>query len=236
MKYFFCFIIILNFCFGETLRLAMAIYPPYAYVESNQYSGFGYKRVIQILTDAEIQFEIYDVPNYGRAFKDTTTGRADGFFLASQNDERDKIAILSNPISQSSWVWIIDAYSNININNKHIFKEIAKVGVQLNSNLYIWLKDNDFEIVATPSDITVLIDFLESKRVNAIFLPKIVALEILNKKGFDSNNYIIKEEKTENLGIYISKEYLKRNYDILEKINYSIEKNIEKEDLMKFKE
>lgn len=216
---------------GSLLRLDMAVYPPYASVSDNQFSGFGYDRVINILEKAGIDYVIYPVPNFGRAFKNISDDVSDGFFLASQNRERDKYAVFSDPVSVSEWTWVARVDSEIEIKKGEYFDDDVKIGVQLNSNLEIWLKSKGYKVYANPSNVESLIMFLDKKRVDVIFLPKTIFYNILKKEGKYEEDYKTVVERTRNLGIYISDKYLEDNPKTIININKAIkELNFDKFD------
>ena len=220
---FFLFIIFNNMYSMDILKLDMAHYPPYAYEESGEYLGFGFEKVIKILDETEINYVINTVPNFGRAFKNMIDYKNDGFFLASQNEHRDKYGVFSNKIETSEWTWVKKFGNESDLDNILDEKKIT-IGVQLNSNLQTWLKSKGYNIIATPSDVESLVNFLDKDRVDVIFLPKKIFLNILDKKGKSPEGYISKIEKTEDLGIYISKKYINSNPGIIDKLNEAIEK------------
>lgn len=218
---FFLFVTITFYIFPDSLlRLDMPIYPPYAYVTNNTYSGVSYQTVIKVLEKSQIDYIINPVPNFGRAFEDTKNGLSDGFFVASQNESRDEIASFSEPIGQSVWTWV--ARSNFDLEDNERLKFSANIGVQLNSNLHRWLLINKYNVTSTPSNIKLLFKLLDSNRVDVIFLPRAVALRIIYVSSLNSEDYIMKTEKTENLGIYISKEYIDANPETWDKLNKAI--------------
>ena len=64
--------------------MAMPDYPPYTYVQSGEYKGFGYEAFVSIMADLQQDFIIVPKPNYGRAVKDMQNQLVDGLFLASE--------------------------------------------------------------------------------------------------------------------------------------------------------
>lgn len=219
----FIFIIFYNVYSMDVLKLEMAEYPPYAYEENGEFSGFGVEKVIRILNETEINYVISSVPNFGRAFKNMVDTKNDGFFLASQNRYRDKYGVFSKKIETSEWTWVKKISNESYLDNILDEKKIT-VGVQLNSNLEIWLKSRGYNVIATPSDVESLVNFLDMERVDVIFLPKKIFLNVLDKKGKSPKGYMTKIEKTEDLGLYISKKYINSNPKVMDKINEAIDK------------
>lgn len=219
------FLTISYFGFGEVpLRLAMPDYPPYTYMLQNEYAGLGYELFKRVMESTDIPYLIYPVPNYGRAFQDTLLEKTDGFFLASQNPQRDVIARFSIPITKSIWTWVTYVHSDLDPMNSDSFRKKARVGVQLNSNLHTWLLKEGFRVTGAPTNIESLFKLLELNRVNAILLPKAAAMRIIKNSGLDINDFHMETESIKPLGIYISKEYLAEYPDTLKKINKAIRK------------
>lgn len=206
------------------LRLAIPDFPPYTFKKDGKTQGSGVEKVDKIMKEAGIQYTVEYRENYARVFEETKSGLADGFFLASQNAERDKIAVFSNPVFINRWCWFYPIDSTL-INPKEVnFKNKAKVGTYLNSNTHQWLIKNGYKVTGSPSNIESLIKMLKADRINVVFLAESVFLDAISKIGEKPERYkkIIQDEKP--FGIYISKEYLKKNPDVMNKVNIAINK------------
>jgi ABC-type amino acid transport substrate-binding protein len=204
------------------IQLAMPNYPPYTEIDNGKLSGFGYDLVVKIMDKAGIKMTVLPAPNYGRALEDTRQGKADGFFLASQNKERDEIAVFSSPVTTSTWLWVTLKDSKIPDFKSPEFKTTAKVGVQLNSNIHKWLTEKGYNIAGTPSDISVLLKMLKSDRVSAILLPELTFKDIVSKEGDKIETFRTGVESTFPFAIYISKSFITRNPDIMKRLNAAI--------------
>lgn len=205
------------------LRLDMAVYPPYTYVSEGKLKGYGYEFVKAVMEEAQISYAINPVPNYGRAFKDMVDGRSDGFFPASRNDDRDMYGVFSKSIDKSQWTWVVEKDSGFVLDNIENGNIDAVVGVQLNSNLHNWLISNDYKVV-TMGNVESLLRFFDSKRADIIFIPKAVFLDSLEREGRRLDEFELRIEKTRDLGIYISKDYLIDDPGIIDRINNAVEK------------
>ena len=97
------FILLLSVYAEDTLHFILPNFKPFTYQESGEFKGLGVERVSSILNNSNIPYRFTLAPNYGRAVEETRRKRSDGFFLATQNRERDEIAHFSNPILMNRW-------------------------------------------------------------------------------------------------------------------------------------
>ncbi|MBF0209226.1 MAG: transporter substrate-binding domain-containing protein [Oligoflexia bacterium] len=209
----------------ELIRFAIPDYPPYTFEKDGQYQGIGVELIAKIMKEANIEYSIQLVPNYGRAIENTGQGYADGFFLASENSERNEIAVLSKSLVINKWCWVYPKDSSLVEPSNSKFKEQARVGTPMNTNLHKWLIKNKYD-VGSPPKVDVLFKMLKSDYINVLFLPDAIALDLIKKEGDKAENYKIVVHKEQSFGIYISKKYLSANPDTMTKINAAIDKVI----------
>lgn len=209
----------------ELIRFVIPDYPPYTFEKDGKYQGIGVDLIDTVMKEAAIQYSIQIVPNHGRAFENTIQGYADGFFLASENSERNEIAVLSKPLVINKWCWVYPKNSSLVEPSNTKFKEQAKVGTPMNTNLHKWLIENKYA-VSSPPNADVLFKMLKSDYINVLFLPDAIAFDLIKKEGDKAENYKIVVHKELPFGIYISKKYLSANPDTMTKINAAIDKVI----------
>jgi len=198
-------------------------FPPYTFEKDGKIQGIGIQFVGKILKEAGIQYSLKLVPNYGRAVQDITIGSSDGFFLASQNDERDRIAVFSNSVVINRWCWFLPANSTLNPEDA-IFKTKARVGTLLHVNTHKWLMENGYNVTGSPTKIDSLLKMLKMNHINVVFLAEAVFLEYIGKVGENPESYKKVVQAEQPFGIYISKDYLSENPGTMEKINAAINK------------
>lgn len=197
-------------------------FPPYIFEENGEVRGIGFEIVDKIFKELNISYTLKLVPNYGRALKNVKSGKSDGFFLATQNTERDKVAVFSKPIITNNWCWFVPVDSKINPHSAD-FKQVARVGTFLNSNTHKWLSKNNYNVTGSIPDYFYLIEMMETSRINVIYLSESVFYDLLDKRGLDRDDYIKVIHISTPFGIYISKKYLLNNPGIIEKINSEID-------------
>jgi len=126
----------------EPIRFVVPNFPPYMHKKNGELAGEGISRVAKILKKAAIPFSFKLTTDYDRAIYEVKSGYSDGFFLASQNDERDKIAVFTKPVMQNAWCWFL---LNSSYSDPESFKfKSANVGTILNTNTHKWLNKNEF--------------------------------------------------------------------------------------------
>jgi len=218
------FIMMSSHGFAQSIvKFNLPHFPPYTFEKDGVIQGIGVELVDKIFKEARIQYTVKVVPNYGRAIQEIKAGRADGFFLASQNAERDAIAVFSNPVTTNNWCWFFPVGSKLNPKDE-IFKADAKVGTQLNTNTHKWLKKNGYNVAGSPPHVDAILKMLKLNRINVVFLAEAVFFDLIHKSGEKKKSYKKVLQQKKPFGIYISKEYLLKNPGIMENINAAIGK------------
>jgi len=205
------------------IRFAVPDFPPYMLEKGGRVQGLGVDAVSKIMKEINTPYSM-TISNYGRAVQEVKSGKADGFFLATKNAERDAIAVLSDTVMLNRWCWFLPAGSTFDPKSPS-FKEKAKIGTQLNSNTHKWLTDKGYKVIGTPAHAEQLPNLLlKANNVDAVFLAEAVFTDAAQKSGFSDEKYkvVLQEEKP--FGIYISKTYLANNPGFMEKLNGAIKK------------
>ena len=219
----FLFIFIVAPILSQTkLSMDLPDLPPYTVVSDGKVSGLGVDWVNQISTKIGIKIDLVGVPNYGKAMKDVQMGTADGFFLASQNKERDAIAKMTKPLTINNWIWVLPAKSTLDPKSSD-FKSKAQIVVMLNSSQHKWLQDNKYKISSAVGSTSLLIGMLEKQRCEAIFVPEMVWDEEIKLAGKSSTDYKKVLQEAKPFGIYLSLEILKKYPTLMDKFNKAID-------------
>ena len=174
------------------------------------------------MADLQQDFIIVPEPNYGRAVKDMQSQAVDGLFLASENEERNAVAEFSAAVTFTSWTWVWLKQRTELAPDSAEFKQNAIVSAQLNSNTYLWLLKQHYQVAGAPNNIRMLFTMLNSRRVDAILLPELTAKAVILQEKLDPALYAMQLEMLLPFGIYISKAYIARHPDIMSKLNQAI--------------
>ncbi len=196
-------------------------FPPYTYLESGVLKGIAIEMVSAVLEKVGISYNLVLVPNFGRALEDLIQSASDGFFLASQNAARDKVAVFSRAVTLNNWSWFVLADSDLNPKSPDFIKE-ARTGSMINTNTHTWLTDNGYQVSGTPTDANTLIRMLKANRINSIFLSEAVFYEAVDLAGEPRNAYKSTVQIATPFGIYIAKAYLDKNPSVMSQINEAI--------------
>ncbi len=208
---------------AEPLRLAVPQFPPYTSMEKGQFSGVGVRLASQVLKSIDQPYQFISVPNYARALAELKRGRIDGFFLATESELRNQLAVFSAPLMLNRWLWFM-RQDDLRDPRSANFKEQAQVASLLGSNTSVWLFANDYRVLTKAEDIHELPRLLLTvKRIDAVFLAEKVFRQELVKQGFLLEDYREVEQSSKPFGMYISKSYLAHHPDFMAKLNHAIE-------------
>ena len=200
----------------EPIKLVIPNFKPYTYSLNGNVAGLGVDAVVHILEKMNKPYAIDFVPNYGRALAEVKMQRADGFFMASENEERNTAAVFSHPILINRWSWFV-----LNNSSEDLTKALSpkvKIGTIMNTNTHRWLLDNNYNVFFHTQDPKKLVSNLFNKRVEALFLAEDVFKEAI--QNFDEVPEIRSQVVFEKpFGVYFSKAFLAKNKTFLSKFN-----------------
>ncbi|MDX1676711.1 substrate-binding periplasmic protein [Arsukibacterium sp.] len=207
---------------AKTLRVAVADYPPYTYVQDQQMGGEGYQAFEQIMNELGIQYRAEAVPNFGRSLIEMENNQLDALLLATESPERNALAQYSMPLFFTDWSWVWLAKRHDLQPGSADFKNGAIVSAQKNSNIYRWLALHNYQITPGTTDIRGLFNLLDHGRVDAIMLPALTAITLINQDQRNTAQYRIHNHIQLPMGIYISNTYLADHPDFMLKLNQAI--------------
>lgn len=203
----------------DLLSLVSPHFPPYTYEHNQHVIGIGPALITRVLDSTNIPYKVTMVKDYGEAVQVIKAKLADGMFLASQNAERDAIAVFTQPLMINKWSWFTLKDSDVDFTSE-TFKLQAGIGTIKGTNTYKWLKKKGYTIIALPVDASALIAMLKSRRIDAAFVADAVFENELDEQALSQFKKVVEVEKP--FAMYISHDYLNKHPDSLEKINRSI--------------
>ena len=207
----------LTFVRAEPLVLAMPHFPPFTYLDEwGNPAGIGYQKVKQTLDKAGIDFRVEAVPNYGRALAETRRGNVDGFFIASQNDERDTVAEFSGRLMDNPWSW----YYWRNNHQELCQQTITTI---MNTNTHRWLKSQQCPQIKPSNTPDELVHLLLKQKVSAVFIAQVVMHKALLNAGLSQDYFAERVEINKPVGIYISHQKLKQSPALMSRIQRVIQ-------------
>ncbi len=206
----------------DSLRFLIGDYPPYTYQENGQPKGIAYEAVSAIMAEMQQPFSVRMVPSFGRALVDIRQNTADGFFLATENAERNVLAEFSEPVLSVQWTWVwLRQRTDLEPGSAQ-FKQKAQVSAHANSNIHQWLTEHNYQVTPGTADIRGLLSLLQFNRVDAILLPELTINTVMQQQGVDATLYNFKPEVKLPFAIYVSKTYLKKHPQFMQRLNAAI--------------
>ena len=204
----------------EDMYFSVPVFPPYTQLDSDALpSGIGTDAVKQVLDSMGVNYTITISSNHGRALQEVRKQHSDGFFMASQNSERDKYAEFSEPLMSNRWVWVIRQENAHNFNpSDQLFKNQSTVASLLNTNTHHWLKVSGYTSVYAATSVRGLKDKLDSGAITAILIAEMTFLDTVS----EIRDYEIILEEEKEFGLYISKYFLSDNPGFMYKLNKAI--------------
>ena len=166
-------------------------------------------------------FKIKYMP-WKRAQIETKKGVSDGFFMASQNEERDVYATLSEPIFVIKWLYVTRKGSNISPRNADFYTKIFSAN--LGSARHSWLMEQrnqgiiDKEITAPPAPASLL-KMLLAGRVDVALMSSTDFNEKVEALAIDINQINTYVEREKPVGLYFSKTFIRDNPKFLNSFN-----------------
>ncbi len=185
-------------------------------IADDNYRGVAVDVVTCVFAEMGTPLEIKILP-WKRAQLMVQSGKADGFFAASQKDQRDEFAVMSDIIAEQEWRWYLLKENSISPTDSD-FKAKATVGGFLGANMLKWMEENKYNVAATPQNTEGLLDMLIAKRIDAVMANNYVMEALLAKHDLGNNikSYLVKNKP---LGVYFSKAFLKLRPGFLKEFN-----------------
>lgn len=199
-------------------------FPPYTYEDNLKISGVGIELANKVFRQAKVQVEYHLQPNYAKALYELEQGRGDALLLASQNSERDSVAVFTKPLMINRWCWYLPRKSKLSPHDKNFIKS-AKVSSHFKTNTHKWLTSKNY-IVEPAMQLTKLPEMLLKQRIDAVFLAELVFEEAVKQDKLQLEQFKKYIEVEKPFGIYLSKRYLKEHPNTLPKINNAIDASI----------
>lgn len=207
---------------SQELRLAAPEYMPYTGEVNGAAVGVAVEQVERIVQQAGMTMTVHIVPNYSRCVFEVSHQIADGFFLGSRNSERDAVAVMSRPVMLNRWIWVLRKNSHGDP-AASLFRNQRDIGVLLNTNPHIWLKEHGYRITGTPTSSNSLLAMLDAGRFEAALVPELVFQHAAQQTGRNTTEYRTVLHSSQAFGIYLAKDFLRSHPDVLERINAAID-------------
>ncbi len=204
----------------QEITVLVPNFPPYTEKKHQQISGIGIDLANQVFNKTGIKVRYRILPNYAKVVQQITQGQGDAFLLASQNDERDSIAVFTEPLLINRWCWYVLRTDTISPDDSD-FKDRATVSTHFNANTHKWLLKNNY-FVDPVMDTGKLPHMLLRGRIDAVFIAELVFDEAIKQALITPQTFKKYVEIEKPFGIYLSKKYLAKYPDTLKRVNKAI--------------
>jgi polar amino acid transport system substrate-binding protein len=206
--------------YSKDVTLATHNLPPYgSYQHDGTFKGIAFDKVACALNLMKVELNLLVRP-WSRAQLEVKKGLVDGFFAGSKNDEREGYAVSSVQVADQKWQWYLLKDSKWDVTSTE-FKTHAKVSSFLGANMEKWLKANDYNVTAVPTDTEGLAAMMLIGRVDAALANNYVMDQVLEKMEAEQKvqRYVLKSKP---LHVYFAKSFIKENSEFLSVFNSSI--------------
>lgn len=191
-------------------------FKPYTYLENGVLTGTAIKQMQPIFDALPEKVTLRQYSNYSLLLKALKADEIQGFFLASQNTERDRYAIFTKPLAFNNWSWFTLRENEFDFESAD-FKYTSTVATTSKTNTFRWLTRNGFQVHS--SSITQLPSLLLNKKVNAVFSAENVFLQACKDQGIHPKSFHKTLHESRPFGMYISKKYSETNPDFIKTLN-----------------
>jgi len=196
--------------------LGVPNFKPYTYEENHKLVGTAITPVTDVLNAINAPYTIQLFDTYSLLLKALKKNKIQGFFLASQNKERDRYATFSKTITFNKWSWAFLKGKQQDTDDND-FKRSATIGTIKGTNTYRWLVRHGYNAQGYSADELPLL--LSQKKVDAVFAAQTVFRYSTVKAGLSNSAFDFEVESSKPFGMYVSKKYLQTNPDFLPHFN-----------------
>lgn len=213
-----------QFSYGyDGIVLGVPNFKPYTYLDRGKITGSAIVPVKQALDDLDVPVTLRLYPTYTDLIKAIKRNEIQGFFLASQNEERDRYAQFSKPVTINNWAWFTLKEPKYPLGSDN-FSHHALIGTIQKTNTFRWLVRNGYQ--AHGDLASKLPTLLMNRKLDAVFAAEAVFEKSSKESGISLRIFEKKVERGKPFGMYISRQYLKKNKGFMKKLDQYIEKNI----------
>lgn len=199
--------------------LGVPNFKPYTYEKNGSVVGTAISPVSDALKAIKVPHTIKLYATYSLLLKALKKNEIQGFFLASQNKERDRYATFTNTITLNSWSWVFLKNKKENPSDND-FKHSAKIGTIKGTNTYRWLVRHGYDAHGYDADELPLL--LSQKKIDAVFAAQTVFRYSTVNAGLSNSAFAFEVESSKPFAMYVSKKYQQANPDFLSQLNKHI--------------
>lgn len=206
-----------------SLTLGYPEFPPFTFSSKHGADGIGIHKFNRLTADLNLIITFVPIASYGKGVVWLKKGKIDGLLLATQNSERDKIAVFSEYIMFNRWVWFSHAEQELDFTSNEA-KNRRRVITHTNANTHKWLLKSGYKIIESSTNVDSMIRLLMKNRVDAVFIAELVFVEALAKTKWTLQDLKVTEQISKPFGIYLRKSIIQKYPLLMPKLNDNIKK------------
>ncbi|GAL15265.1 hypothetical protein JCM19233_6283 [Vibrio astriarenae] len=205
----------------ERATLATQIWTPYQTVsEDGDIGGVTVDRVKCAFKKMGQPYEIR-VMRWDRAQLMVESGEIHGFFAGSSNSRRAQYATPSQAIVSDNLAWFIspNIYSDI---NDETTKYSLRFGAKFNTNKWLSLKRDGYNVIRKPRDADSLLQMLWKGDLDVAYEYELVFEEAMKKANLPLDYFQRVRIKKQDLMVHFSKDFLREAPGFLNEFNAAV--------------
>ncbi|WP_201797782.1 substrate-binding periplasmic protein [Photobacterium rosenbergii] len=149
------------------------------------------------------------------------TGKVHGFFSGSANAKRASYAQASDPIVSENLAWFVSPAVRENINDETA-KYSLRYGVKYNTNKWLSLKRDGYNVIKKPRDADSLLQMLWQGELDVAYEYELVFEEAMDKAGIPKDYFKKIRTSKQDLMVHFSKGFLAQQPSFLNRFNLAM--------------
>lgn len=211
----------------DRLQLATQLWPPYQTLNGDEWGGVATERVQCALRRMNQPYELH-MMRWDKAQLKVETNQMHGFFSGSNNATRAVYAVPSIPVISENLSWFVSPNLSLNLEDETA-KYQARYSAKFNTNKWLSLKKEGYNVVKKPRDASALAQMLWQGDIDVALEYELVFEHSMAQLGIPENHFRKIAKGRQNLSVHFSKEFLRQNPGFLDTFNQALTLCIENE-------
>lgn len=206
----------------ERLSLATQIWPPYqiANEKTGEIGGVAVERVQCTLRRMKQPYEIVFM-SWDKAQLLVQTGKMDGYFAGSKSTTRAVYAVPSDPVVTDDLSWFVSPNVTFDANDESQ-KYSLRYGAKFNTNKWLSLKQEGYNVIKKPRDADPLLQMLWQGDIDVALEYRFIFEHSMKKEGIPLNYFKRISRGTLDQVVHFSKKFVRENPTFLNDFNTSL--------------
>ncbi|MEZ8825911.1 transporter substrate-binding domain-containing protein [Vibrio amylolyticus] len=203
------------------LLLTTQDWSPYQEYKNGQMQGLALDIVKCTLGKMSQPYRI-TMTSWSEAQLKVHSGTQHGFFVATNTQERNEYATLSDPIAEQNLYWYFGPGVPAKIDE--LSKLSLKFSAKFGSNKWFWLKRNGYNVVKQPRDAKVLLKLLKNREIDIALEDQLVFDTEIEHALLPADYFKSELVETKEMGVYFSNRFLGQYKGFLNSFNLALAK------------